>query len=81
MPHLANTNGTDLNRSAALDNLNGCIGDWSSPQILQQIPGLKPSKFSVCNDTIRMHKVNGDSRRLEMAQPEESDIRSRPAYL
>lgn len=32
--YLCDTNGTDFNGAAALDNINRCIRDWTCPQVL-----------------------------------------------
>lgn len=48
LPHLRDADGANLDGPAALDNIDGGIGDRSRPQVLQHVSRLKPSKLHIC---------------------------------
>lgn len=46
--HLRHTNRSNLNRSTSLNNIHSSIWYGPSPQMLQHVPCLEPSKFNIC---------------------------------
>ena len=52
--YLGDANRANLDRLAALDNVDRGIADWPCPKMLQQVPGLKPAKLHIC--TAQTHR-------------------------
>ena len=56
--YLGDADRTNLNRLAALDNVDWGIADWPCPEMLQQVPSLEPAKLHICKPHTHRRQPN-----------------------